>query len=172
MAPPPPATLPLGERLKALAQTLQYVNRSFFYTLTKSSTRRIHTNVKLLLQVCLVCRVCQAPRAVLACSPPMSTSLIIRRHLTLLLSVLRYTWSFIFFNYYSSAAQLAYRLAFISAAVTYGIVVYKGHFARGVSGNVPTIVTKLISDENVQYLGKWLTSTSLHLVARSSNEVR
>lgn len=25
MAPPPPATLPLPERLKALAQTLQYV---------------------------------------------------------------------------------------------------------------------------------------------------
>jgi hypothetical protein len=25
MAPPPPATLPLAERLKALAQTLQYV---------------------------------------------------------------------------------------------------------------------------------------------------
>lgn len=25
MAPPPPASLPLGERLKALAQTLQYV---------------------------------------------------------------------------------------------------------------------------------------------------
>lgn len=25
MAPPPPATLPLADRLKALAQTLQYV---------------------------------------------------------------------------------------------------------------------------------------------------
>lgn len=25
MAPPPPSNLPLGERLKALAQTLQYV---------------------------------------------------------------------------------------------------------------------------------------------------
>ena len=42
----------------------------------------------------------------------------------------------------------------MSAAVTYGIVVYKGHFARGVQGSVPQIVTKLISDENVQYLGK------------------
>jgi hypothetical protein len=75
-------------------------------------------------------------------------------HLTLLLSVFRYSLSFIFFNYYSSAARISYRLAFISAAVTYGIVVYKGHFARGVSGSVPQIVTKLISDENVQYLGE------------------
>lgn len=75
-------------------------------------------------------------------------------HLTLLVSVFRYTLSFIVFNYYSSAARVSYRLAFISAAVTYGIVVYKGHFARGVSGSVPQIVTKLISDENVQYLGE------------------
>ncbi|KAJ5953388.1 hypothetical protein N7454_000284 [Penicillium verhagenii] len=116
MAPPPPATLPLAERLKALAQTLQF---AWFVG-----------------------------------------------HLTLLLSVFRYSLSFIFFNYYSSAAQIAYRLAFISAAVTYGIVVYKGHFARGVQGNVPTIVTKLISDENVQYLGMalvWLYSRQLIL---------
>lgn len=81
-------------------------------------------------------------------------SLTIPRHLLLLISVLRYSLSFILFNYYSSSAQIAYRLAFVSAAVTYGIVVYKGHFARGVQGNVPTIVTKLISDENVQYLGE------------------
>ncbi|KAJ5105068.1 Nucleoporin POM33 [Penicillium alfredii] len=116
MAPPPPATLPLAERLKALAQTLQF---AWFVG-----------------------------------------------HLTLLISVLRYTLSFIFFNYYSSSAKIAYRLAFISAAVTYGIVVYKGHFARGVQGNVPTIVTKLISDENVQYLGMalvWLYSRQLLL---------
>lgn len=75
-------------------------------------------------------------------------------HLTLLVSVFRYALSFIVFNYYSSAARVSYRLAFISAAVTYGIVVYKGHFARGVSGSVPQIVAKLISDENVQYLGE------------------
>jgi len=72
----------------------------------------------------------------------------------LLLSVLRYTLSFVVFNYYSSWARFSYRLAFVSAAVTYGIVVYKGHFARGVHGNIPTILAKLISDENVQYLGK------------------
>ncbi|KAJ5650013.1 uncharacterized protein N7484_003736 [Penicillium longicatenatum] len=116
MAPPPPATLPLAERLKALAQTLQF---AWFVG-----------------------------------------------HLTLLLSVFRYSLSFIFFNYYSSTARISYRLAFVSAAVTYGIVVYKGHFARGVQGNVPTIVTKLISDENVQYLGMalvWLYSRQLIL---------
>lgn len=76
-------------------------------------------------------------------------------HLTLLISVFRYTLSFISFNYYSSAARISYRLAFVSAAVTYGIVVYKGHFARGVSGNVSQIIVKLISDENVQYFGKF-----------------
>jgi hypothetical protein len=75
---------------------------------------------------------------------------------TLLLSVFRYTLSCIFLNYYSSSAQIAYRLTFISAAVTYGIVVYKGHFARGVQGSPLAIVMKLISDENVQYLGEWL----------------
>ncbi|KAJ5100301.1 hypothetical protein N7456_006353 [Penicillium angulare] len=116
MAPPPPSTLPLVERLKTLAQTLQF---AWFIG-----------------------------------------------HLTLLLSVFRYSLSFIFFNYYSSAARFSYRLAFISAAVTYGIVVYKGHFARGVQGSVPQIVIKLISDENVQYLGMalvWLYSRQLIL---------
>ncbi|KAJ5263624.1 hypothetical protein N7478_011229 [Penicillium angulare] len=116
MAPPPPSTLPLAERLKTLAQTLQF---AWFIG-----------------------------------------------HLTLLLSVFRYSLSFIFFNYYSSAARFSYRLAFISAAVTYGIVVYKGHFARGVQGSVPQIVKKLISDENVQYLGMalvWLYSRQLIL---------
>ncbi|CAI7652688.1 hypothetical protein PENPOL_c005G07744 [Penicillium polonicum] len=117
MAPPPPsATLPLVERLKALAQTLQF---AWFVG-----------------------------------------------HVTLLLSVFRYSLSCIFFNYYSSSAQIAYRLTFISAAVTYGIVVYKGHFARGVQGSPLAIVMKLISDENVQYLGMalvWLYSRQLIL---------
>ncbi|PLB42676.1 uncharacterized protein BDW47DRAFT_121777 [Aspergillus candidus] len=111
MAPPPPSTLPLGERLKALAQTLQ--------------------------------------------------------HVTLLISVFRYTLSYATFNYYSSAAQFTYRLAFLSAAVTYGIVVYKGHIARGrLQGSVPSIVLKLASDENVQYLGMalvWLYSRQIPL---------
>ncbi|KAJ5908083.1 hypothetical protein N7495_000765 [Penicillium taxi] len=116
MAPPPPATLPLVERLKVLAQTLQF---AWFIG-----------------------------------------------HLTLLLSVLRYSFSVIVFNWYSTPARISYRLAFVSAAVTYGIVVYKGHFARGVQGSVPNIVLKLVSDENVQYLGMalvWLYSRQLIL---------
>lgn len=59
------------------------------------------------------------------------------------------------FNYYSTSARYSYRLAFISAAVTYGIVVYKGHLARGLGGgNIPTIALRLLADENVQYLGE------------------
>lgn len=78
------------------------------------------------------------------------------RHVTLLVSVFRYLLSYVTFNYYSSTAQVSYRLAFLSAAVTYGIVVYKGHIARGrLQGSVPSIVLKLAGDENVQYLGKW-----------------
>ncbi|KKK18191.1 hypothetical protein ARAM_002379 [Aspergillus rambellii] len=103
MAPPPPSNLPLVERLKALAQTLQ--------------------------------------------------------HVTLLISVFRYFLSYITFNYYSNAAQVSYRLAFFSAAATYGIVVYKGHIARGrLQGSVPNIALKLAGDENVQYLGEYLPS--------------
>lgn len=116
-----------------------------------ASTRQTDTNLN--LQVCLVRRVCR-PSGIADGTAPRQRSLTIPRHLLLLISVLRYSLSFVLFNYYSSSAQIAYRLAFVSAAVTYGIVVYKGHFARGVQGNVPTIVAKLISDENVQYLGE------------------
>jgi hypothetical protein len=84
----------------------------------------------------------------------MSVELTVYRHLTLILSVLRYGMSYILFNYYSTWARGSYRLAFISAAATYGIVVYKGHLSRGLGGgNVPSIVLKLLADENVQYLG-------------------
>ncbi|PWY96316.1 endoplasmic reticulum protein [Aspergillus sclerotioniger CBS 115572] len=117
MAPPPPSNLPLPDRLKALAQTLQF---AWF-----------------------------------------------AGHVTLLLSVLRYVLSYITFNYYSSSAQASYRLAFVSAAATYGIVVYKGHIARGrLQGSVPSIVLKLAGDENVQYLGMalvWLYSRQIPL---------
>lgn len=75
--------------------------------------------------------------------------------MTLLISVFRYFLSYITFNYYSASAQIAYRLAFISAAATYGIVVYKAHIARGrLQGAIPGIAVKLLGDENVQYLGK------------------
>ncbi|PTU17828.1 hypothetical protein P175DRAFT_0504585 [Aspergillus ochraceoroseus IBT 24754] len=117
MAPPPPSNLPLVERLKALAQTLQF---AWFIG-----------------------------------------------HVTLLISVFRYFLSYITFNYYSNAAQVSYRLAFFSAAATYGIVVYKGHIARGrLQGSVPNIALKLAGDENVQYLGMalvWLYSRQVPL---------
>lgn len=62
--------------------------------------------------------------------------------------------SYITFNYYSRWAMISYRLAFISAAVTYGVVVYKQYFARGkLSGSPLQIAVKLLGDENVQYLG-------------------
>lgn len=74
-------------------------------------------------------------------------------HVTLLLSALRYGLSYIFFNYYSRVARFSYRLAFLSAGVTYGIVVYKGIRAKQKQGK-PTSPLSLLSDENVQYLGK------------------
>ncbi|KAL4927255.1 uncharacterized protein BDV17DRAFT_267155 [Aspergillus undulatus] len=117
MAPPPPANLPLAERLKALAQTLQF---AWFIG-----------------------------------------------HVTLLGSVFRYLISYLTFNYYSGAALVSYRLTFISAAVTYGIVVYKGHIARGrLQGSLPNVLLKLAGDENVQYLGMalvWLYSRQVPL---------
>lgn len=77
------------------------------------------------------------------------------RHVTLLGSVFRYLLSYATFNYYSGAAQVSYRLAFVSAAATYGIVVYKGHIARGrLQGSLPNVALKLAGDENVQYLGE------------------
>ncbi|GFF43369.1 hypothetical protein IFM46972_07182 [Aspergillus udagawae] len=88
-------------------------------------------------------------------------------HVTLLISVFRYLLSYVTFNYYSSAAQVTYRLAFIAAAGTYGIVVYKAHIARGrLQGSVPSIALKLAGDENVQYLGMalvWLYSRQIPL---------
>lgn len=58
-------------------------------------------------------------------------------------------------NYYTRMAQLSYRTAFIAAAVTYGIVVYKTMRARAKTGAraAPTPMA-LLSDENIQYLGK------------------
>lgn len=76
-------------------------------------------------------------------------------HLTLLLSVLRYSLSYFTLNYYSRWAQFSYRLAFLSAVVTYGIVVFKAYRARVKPGAHPQqIALLLLSDENVQYLCK------------------
>lgn len=60
-----------------------------------------------------------------------------------------------FFNYYSRPAMIAYRLGFLMAAFTYGIVVHRQHFVYGkLSGTPLQIVAKLLSDENVRYLGR------------------
>lgn len=75
-------------------------------------------------------------------------------HVTLLLCTLRYGLSYIFFQYYSRWAQFSYRTAFISAAVTYGIVVFKGYRARAKTGKQATSPLALATDENIQYLGK------------------
>lgn len=51
-------------------------------------------------------------------------------------------------------AQFSYRLAFMAAALTYGIVVYKTLRARSKAGMKlsPQVAVTLIGDENVQYL--------------------
>ncbi|CAL8575918.1 Transmembrane nucleoporin [Xanthoria parietina] len=103
MAPPPPASMPLQQRLMHLAQTLQF---GWFVG-----------------------------------------------HLTLLFCSLRYSLSYITFNYYSRWARFSYRTAFVAAAATYGIVVYKAYRARSRSGSrqQPGALA-LLGDENVQYL--------------------
>jgi len=117
MTPPPSGSLPLSQRLLALAQTLQF---AWFIG-----------------------------------------------HLTLLFCIVRYGLSYITFNYYSRWAQFSYRLAFISAGLTYGIVVYKAFRARTRAGsNVQTSLVALAGDENVQYLGMaivWLLSAQYPL---------
>ena len=57
-------------------------------------------------------------------------------------------------NYYTRTAKFSYRLTFIAAAVTYGIVVYKTLRARSRAGAKlqATSALSLIADENVQYL--------------------
>ncbi|GAP92375.1 putative endoplasmic reticulum protein [Rosellinia necatrix] len=117
MAPPPSADLPLGERLLALAQTLQFAWFS--------------------------------------------------GHLVLLLCITRYGMSYIFWNWYSGWARFAYRLSFLSAALTYGIVVYKTWRARQkVGAKYPGSVMGILSDENIQYLAMalvWLLAPQIPL---------
>jgi hypothetical protein len=83
-------------------------------------------------------------------------------HLTLLFCIARYGLSYITFNSYSRWARFSYRTAFVSAAVTYGIVVYKAFRARARSSNKPAqSPLALAADENVQYLAMalvWLFS--------------
>lgn len=79
--------------------------------------------------------------------------------MTLLLCTFRYALSYITFNYYSRWARFTYRTAFLAAAVTYGIVVFKGYRARQKSGKGHGSPLQLIADENVQYLGMSRIST-------------
>ena len=121
MAPPPPASLPLSQRLAALAQTLQF---AWF-----------------------------------------------AGHVTLLLSAFRYSLSYITFNYGSRWAAFSYRTAFLSACVTYGIVVYKAYRARVRQGKQGGLLS-LAVDENVQYLSKSTLSSSSHRSDRESHRFR
>ncbi|KAI5784994.1 hypothetical protein DFH27DRAFT_636027 [Peziza echinospora] len=71
-----------------------------------------------------------------------------------LVKTLQFSW-FMGFNSTSTIAQFSYRLAFLSAAVTYGIVVfkaYRGKLARGGQGSPQQQALALLGDENVQYL--------------------
>ncbi|CAG8958814.1 hypothetical protein HYFRA_00011765 [Hymenoscyphus fraxineus] len=83
-------------------------------------------------------------------------------HLTLLFCIVRYGFSYLTFNYYSRMAVFSYRTSFVSAAVTYGIVVYKAFRARSRAGSrAQGGIVSLIADENVQYLAMalvWLFS--------------
>ncbi|KAF5002110.1 hypothetical protein FGRMN_593 [Fusarium graminum] len=83
-------------------------------------------------------------------------------HLTLILTTIRYGFSWLRMNYYTRTAQFSYRTAFIAAAVTYGIVVYKTMRARAKSGaRAPPTPMALLADENIQYLAMalvWLFS--------------
>ena len=82
-------------------------------------------------------------------------------HLTLILCVLRYSMSYFVMRYYTRWAQFSYRTAFLAAAATYGIVVFKAYRARMKSGKAQGGLggaLQLASDENVQYLSKCLCS--------------
>jgi len=86
-------------------------------------------------------------------------------HALLLLTTFRYGLSYIFFNWHGGMAQLCYRTAFISAATTYGIVVFKAFRARASRG-LSSSPLALAADENVQYLLValvWLMSRQMPL---------
>jgi hypothetical protein len=76
-------------------------------------------------------------------------------HVSMLFFTFRYGLYYLTLKTHYQWARLSYRVAFWSAVVTYGIVVYKGYRARVRQGK-PTHPAALIADENVQYLGKSL----------------
>ena len=137
---PPPQSGSLSQRLLALAQTLQ-----FGYVPFADLFGTPHP----ILSSSWLC----------SKSNPQETLLILQRrwfagHVTLLLCSIRYGLSYITFNYYSRWARYSYRTAFVAAAATYGIVVYKAYRARARAGNRQQGgALALAGDENVQYLG-------------------
>ncbi|KAK5112218.1 hypothetical protein LTR62_004379 [Meristemomyces frigidus] len=86
-------------------------------------------------------------------------------HVTLLFAALRYGLSYMTFNYYSRWAQFSYRTAFVAAAATYGIVVFKALRAKQKSGRSIGSPIQIITDENVQYLVMALVWLSTRQVA-------
>lgn len=75
----------------------------------------------------------------------------------LILATVRYSLSWLRMNYYGTMARVSYRTAFVAAAVTYGIVVYKSQRARAKTGaRMPGGPIGLLADENVQYLRMFL----------------
>lgn len=77
-------------------------------------------------------------------------------HVTLLLCTVRYAMSYITFNYYTRWARFSYRAAFLAAAVTYGIVVFKSLRAKSRAGKSQISPLAILGDENVQYLSMFL----------------
>ncbi|KAI1115379.1 hypothetical protein F5Y14DRAFT_460701 [Nemania sp. NC0429] len=132
MAPPPSANLPLGERILALAQTLQFAWFSGYQPDLVNNDKNEHYHISIEEETANSFR---------------------GRHLVLILCIVRYLLSYVTFNYYSGWARFTYRLSFLSAALTYGIVVYKTWRARQkVGAKYPGGVIGILSDENVQYL--------------------
>jgi transmembrane protein 33 len=70
----------------------------------------------------------------------------------LILCLVRYSFSWLRMHSYTATAKFSYRTAFIAAALTYGIVVYKTIRARARAKQAPASMITLITDENVQYL--------------------
>lgn len=75
--------------------------------------------------------------------------------MTLLLCTLRYGLSYLTFHFYSRWARFSYRTAFVAAAATYGIVVFKAYRAKMKSGKPQGSPLAYAGDENVQYLGEY-----------------
>jgi len=74
-------------------------------------------------------------------------------HVLMIATTVRYSLSLLRFNMYGGMARFSYRLSFVAAAVTYGIVVYKGWRSRAKMGaKQPTGMVGYLADENIQYL--------------------